>query len=82
MKFCVVIFLVYLAINADVSKRKKVCKQIIGKLSDLEDLIKKKQDCSTVGKVKNIVSDVYLKFSSSLSGCLTVWNFGWMKINC
>ena len=41
MKFCVVIFLVYLAINADVSKRKKVCKQIIGKLSDLEDLIKR-----------------------------------------
>ena len=51
MKFCAVIFFVYLAIDADASKRKKVCKQIMGKLSDLEDLIKKKQDCCTVGKV-------------------------------
>ena len=42
MKICAVIFLVYLAINADASKRKKVCKQLMGKLSDLEDLIIKK----------------------------------------
>ena len=49
MKFCAVIFL--LAIGADANKRKKVCKQIIGKLSDLEDLSKKKKECCTVGKV-------------------------------
>ena len=51
MKFCAVVFLVYLAIATDAIKRKKVCKQIIGKLSDLEVLIKKKQGCCTVGKV-------------------------------
>ena len=51
VEFCAAIFLVYLAIDADTSKRKKVCKQIMDKLSDLEDLIKKKQDSYTVGKV-------------------------------
>ena len=51
MKFWAVLSLVYLAIGADASKRKKVCKQMMGKLSDLEDLIKKKQDYCTVGKV-------------------------------
>ena len=51
MKFCAVVFLVYLAIATDAIKRKKVCKQILGKLSDLEVLIKKKQGCCTVGKV-------------------------------
>ena len=49
MKFCAVVFLAYLAIGADASKRKKVCKQIMGKLPDLEDLIIKKQNCCTVG---------------------------------
>ena len=48
MKFCTVVFLVYLAIATDASKRKKVCKQIMGKLSDLEVLIKKKQGCCRV----------------------------------
>ena len=48
MKFCAVVFLVYLAICADVSERKKNFKQILGKLSDLEDLIKKKQNCCRV----------------------------------
>ena len=42
MKICAVIFLYYLAFDADANKRKKVCKQIMGKLSDLEDLIIKK----------------------------------------
>ena len=51
MKFCAVVFLVYLAIAIDASKRKKVCKQIMGKLSDLEVLIKKKQGCCGVGRV-------------------------------
>lgn len=58
MKFCAVMFLVYLPIDADARKRKKNCKQIMGKLSDLKDLIKKKQDCCTVGKVYRIVSVV------------------------
>ena len=39
MKICAVIFLYYLAIDADANKGKKVCKEIMGKLSDLEDLI-------------------------------------------
>ena len=52
MKFCAVVFLVYLAIATDAIKRKKVCKQIIDKLSDLEVLIKKKQDCCLVGRVR------------------------------
>ena len=69
--------MVYLAIGADASKRKRVCKQMMGKLSDLEDLIKKKQDYCTVG----LVSVVYIKFSSWLSGCPKVWNFGWIKID-
>ena len=81
MKFCAVVFLVYLAICADASERKKNCKQILGKLSDLEDLIKKKQNCCRVGKVQKIVSVVYIYFSSSLSGCLKVWNFSWIKID-
>ena len=42
MKICAVIFLYYLAIDADADKRKKVCKEIMGKLSDLKDLIIKK----------------------------------------
>ena len=42
MKICTVIFLYYLAIDADVNKRKKVCKEIMAKLSDLKDLIIKK----------------------------------------
>lgn len=42
MKICAVIFLYYLAIDADANKGKKVCKEIMGKLSDLEDLIIKK----------------------------------------
>ena len=42
MKICAVIFLYYLAFDADANKRKKVCKEIMGKLSDLEDLIIKK----------------------------------------
>ena len=54
MKFWAVLSLVYLAIGADASKRKKVCKQMMGKLSDLEDLIKKKQDYCTVGKVSKV----------------------------
>ena len=51
MKFCAVVLLVYLAIGADASERKKNYKQIMGKLSDLEVLIKKKQDCM-VGRVR------------------------------
>ena len=51
MKFCAVVFLVYLAIATDASKRKKVCKQIMGKLSDLEVLIKKNQGCCRVDTV-------------------------------
>ena len=35
MKFCAVVFLVYLAIGADASERKKNCKQILDKFSDL-----------------------------------------------
>ena len=62
MKICAVIFLYYLAIDADANERKKVCKEIMGKLSDLKDLIIKKQDCYTVGKVQKIVSMVYIKF--------------------
>ena len=42
MEICAVIFLYYLAIDADTNKKKKVCKQIMGKFSDLEDLIKKR----------------------------------------
>ena len=81
MKFCAVVFLVYLAIGADASKRKKVCKQIMGKFPYLEDLIIKKQNCCTVGNFKKIVSVVYIKSSSWLSGCPTGWNFSWLKID-
>ena len=35
MKFCAVVFLVYLAIGADASERKKNWKQILDKFSDL-----------------------------------------------
>ena len=35
MKFCAVVFLVYLAIGADASERKENCKQILDKFSDL-----------------------------------------------
>ena len=49
-KFCALIFLVYLTIGADAGK-KKFCRQIMDKLSDLEDLIKKKQDCCKPGKI-------------------------------
>ena len=41
MKICAVIFLYYLAIDADANKRKKVGKEIMDK-SDLKDLIIKK----------------------------------------
>ena len=51
MKFCAVVFLVYLAIATNASKRKKVCKQMMGKLSNLEVLIKKKQGCCRVSRV-------------------------------
>ena len=51
MKFCEVVFLVYLAIGAVASKRKKVCKQIMDKLSDLEDLLKKETGLLYRGKV-------------------------------
>ena len=44
MKFCAIIFTVYLVICADSGKRKKVCEQRMSKVSDLEDLIIKKQD--------------------------------------
>lgn len=47
MKYCALIFLVFLAIGADAVKRNKLCRKILKKLSNLEDLIKKKQDCCT-----------------------------------
>lgn len=51
MKYCALIFLVFLAIGADAVKRNKLCRKILKKLSNLEDLIKKKQDCCTPGTV-------------------------------
>ena len=74
MKFCAVMFLVYLPIDADARKRKKNCKQIMDKLSDLKELIKKKQDCCTVGKVYRIVSVVMRgEFHEGLnSDCQTI----------
>ena len=61
MKFCALIFLVYLAIGAVAGKKNKLCSKILDKLSDLEDLINKKQDCCVPGKVKKIVSVLFLR---------------------
>ena len=38
------------------------CKRIIGKLSDLEVLIKKKQDCCLVGRVRRSFQSFTLTF--------------------
>ena len=59
MKLCALIFLVYLAIGAVAGKKKKLCSQILDKLSDLEDLINKKQDCCVPRKMYKIVSVVF-----------------------
>ena len=54
MKFFALIFLVYLAIGAVAGKKNKLFRRILDKLSDLEDLIKKKQAYYPPSKMSKI----------------------------